>query len=308
MANTDIQPPTSLFAVLAYVRKYVSKPETKSRSYKDLQAQIILYTNDRAPLLSFVSKMLNKLVGERDWSAQEVSHILLELPVQEASQTVVTLDCRPEKCQDNVIVLEDGEVSTQRSPVRRYQDRTRDAPGAQELKSVTLFNWLQFWDWKTFTIRTRAPSQVINYWPRYPADPEAATYNNFCCVKLMLHHPFNHIEELLLVNNVVYSSYQEAYTACCRHHSHPEDYYADPETDLDELSNDDEDEEDLEVEPKPEDERPLADFEAYAQRRPDDQGQLDGLGGLGTRHLDREYNWTPHVGKYNINSKDWSQL
>ena len=124
----------------------------------------------------------------------------------------------------------------------------------------------------------------------------------------MLHHPFNHIEELLSVDNVVYSSYQEAYTACRWHHSHPEDYYADPETDLDELSNDDEDEEDLEVEPEPEDERPLADFEAYAQRRPDDQGQLDGLGGLGTRHLDREYDWTRHVGKYDINSKDWSRL
>ena len=120
----------------------------------------------------------------------------------------------------------------------------------------------------------------------------------------MLHHPFNHIEELLSVDNVVYSSYQEAYTACCRHHSHPEDYYADPETDLNELSNDDKDEEDLEVEPELEDERPLADFKAYAQRRPDNQGQLDRLSSLGTRHLDWEYDWTPHVGKYDINSED----
>jgi ATP-dependent DNA helicase PIF1 len=39
------------------------------------------YTNDQVPLLSFVSKMLNKLVGERDWSTQEVSHLLLQLPV-----------------------------------------------------------------------------------------------------------------------------------------------------------------------------------------------------------------------------------
>ena len=104
-------------------------------------------------------------------------------------------------------MLKDGEVSTQRSPIRRYQDRTRDAPGAQELRSVTLFNWLQLWDWKTFTIRTRAPSWVIHYWLRYPADLEAATYNDFCCVKLMLHHPFNHIEELLSVDDVVYLSY-----------------------------------------------------------------------------------------------------
>ena len=66
MANTDVQPPTTLFTVLAYVAKYVSKPETKSRSYTDLQGLILLYTNDRAPLLSFVSKMLNKLIGEQD--------------------------------------------------------------------------------------------------------------------------------------------------------------------------------------------------------------------------------------------------
>ena len=124
----------------------------------------------------------------------------------------------------------------------------------------------------------------------------------------MLHHPFDHIEELLSVDDVVYSSYQEAYTACRQHHSHLEDYYANPETDLDELPNDDGDEEDLEVEPELEDERPLADFEAYARRRPDDQGQLDGLGGLGTRHLDREYDWTLHVGKYDINPEDWSRL
>jgi hypothetical protein len=54
--------------------------------------------------------MLNKLIGERDWSAQEVSHNLLQLPVQESSQSVVTLDCRPERAQDNLIVLEGGDV------------------------------------------------------------------------------------------------------------------------------------------------------------------------------------------------------
>ena len=81
---------------------------------------ILLYTNEQAPLLSFVLKMLNKLIGERDWSAQEVSHILLQLPVQESSRSVVTLDCRPEQSQDNLIVLEDGDIMTQRSPIKRY--------------------------------------------------------------------------------------------------------------------------------------------------------------------------------------------
>jgi ATP-dependent DNA helicase PIF1 len=66
MANTDAQPSTSLHAVLNYLRKYVSKPEKSSMSYVELQAQILPYINSRAPLLSFMSKMLNKLIGERD--------------------------------------------------------------------------------------------------------------------------------------------------------------------------------------------------------------------------------------------------
>ena len=66
MANTDIQPPTTLYVVLSYIGKYVSKPEKSSVSYTELQAQVLPYINDRAPLLSFVSKMLNKLIGERD--------------------------------------------------------------------------------------------------------------------------------------------------------------------------------------------------------------------------------------------------
>ena len=77
MANSDVQLPTSLYAVLSYIEKYISKPEKLSTSYIELQSQILPYINDRAPLLSFVSKMLNKLIAERDWSAQEVCYFLL---------------------------------------------------------------------------------------------------------------------------------------------------------------------------------------------------------------------------------------
>ncbi|KIM94235.1 hypothetical protein OIDMADRAFT_67108, partial [Oidiodendron maius Zn] len=55
MANTDIQPPTTLHAILSYVGKYVSKPEKSSASYTELQGQVLPYLNDQAPLLSFVS-------------------------------------------------------------------------------------------------------------------------------------------------------------------------------------------------------------------------------------------------------------
>jgi ATP-dependent DNA helicase PIF1 len=103
-----------------------------------VQAQILPHTNSRAPLLSFVSKLLNKLVSERDWSAQEVSHILLDLPLQESSRQVVTLDCRPDEVQNDAIAVEDEAVTVKRSPLQRYQDRMKDQVNLA-LARVTLF-------------------------------------------------------------------------------------------------------------------------------------------------------------------------
>jgi ATP-dependent DNA helicase PIF1 len=66
MANMDISPPYTMNAVLNYTAKYILKEEKKSVLYKQISRYIIPYINYRALLLSFVSKMLNKLVGERD--------------------------------------------------------------------------------------------------------------------------------------------------------------------------------------------------------------------------------------------------
>ncbi|PVH71397.1 hypothetical protein DL98DRAFT_435265, partial [Cadophora sp. DSE1049] len=59
-------PLTSFYAVLFYIKKYISKPEKLSLFYIKLQSQVFSYINDRAPLLSFVFKILNKLIRKRD--------------------------------------------------------------------------------------------------------------------------------------------------------------------------------------------------------------------------------------------------
>jgi hypothetical protein len=46
-------------------------------------------------MVSFVSKMMNRLVGERDYSAQGVCHLLLGLLLQEDSRVVRSVDDYP---------------------------------------------------------------------------------------------------------------------------------------------------------------------------------------------------------------------
>jgi ATP-dependent DNA helicase PIF1 len=302
MANTDIQPPTSLHAVLSYIGKYVSKPERSSTSYTELQTQVLPYVNDRVPLLSFVSRMLNKLIGERDWSAQEISHILLQFPVQKSSRVLVNLDCRPEEVQRDLIVLESGEVSAQRSPLQRYRDRLADTGnGNAALLDLSLFDCLRHWDWLTWKVRPRASPRVINYYPRYSSAAESQTYSDFCRVKLMLHHPFVGWEDLLLVDGQVYGSYIDAFRVCHRTHTHPQDFYTDPEAEYSDSDDESDDDPQEQV-----DEHPLADFEAFARRRPQEDFVYTDL--LGARVVDSSYDWSLHVGRYDIAPEVWERV
>jgi ATP-dependent DNA helicase PIF1 len=300
LANIDIQPATTLHAVLTYIGKYVSKPEKSSASYTELQSQVLPYTNSRAPLLSFVSKMLNKLIGERDWSAQEVSHILLGLQTQDASRDTITVDCRPEELQQDIVTVEEGAVNAKRSPIRRYRDRLKDAADPT-LRTVTLFAWLQSWNWTTWRLRPRAPRRVLNYYPKYSNDPTSPHFLDYCRVKLMLHHPFTEFTDLLTVNETAFESYSGALAACQSTHNHPEDFYTDP---IQEESDDDSDTESIASDHA----TPLADFEVFARRRPQgaDDEYINLTMDLGSRNIDRNYDWTPHVGRFSTTPTDWA--
>jgi hypothetical protein len=91
--------------------------------------------------------MLNKLIGERDWSAREISHFMLSFPAQECSRRVITLDCRLAKDQNDLISVEEETITARQSLPQQCQARLTDTPGASLLPMVTLFGWLRLWDW-----------------------------------------------------------------------------------------------------------------------------------------------------------------
>ena len=121
----------------------------------------------------------------------------------------------------------------------------------------------------------------------------------------MLHHPFVDWDDLLMVDGQVYRSYIDAFQACHHSHTHPEDFYTDPEAE----SRGSDDESDEDPEEQADDEHPLADFEAFARRRPqEDFTCVDLLDSLGTREMDRNYDWSLHVGRYDISPEIWDQI
>ena len=78
----------------------------------------------------------------------------------------------------------------------------------------------------------------------------------------MLYHPFIAWDDLLTIDNQVYRSYTEAYSACKRLHDHESDFY----NDVNPEPNTGEEEEDSDTEPDlKEDNIVLGDFEILAR-------------------------------------------
>jgi hypothetical protein len=125
----------------------------------------------------------------------------------------------------------------------------------------------------------------------------------------MLHHPFTDWPDLLSVEAETYGSYIEAFRACRRLHTHPQDFYNDLEGESSDSDSDSGSGDDNQDEAGNDD--PLADFEAFARRGPgvDFTACRDMLGGLGSREIDRAYDWTTHIGRYSeISPEVWEQI
>ena len=92
-ANVDMQYIVSRQRVLQYCTKYVTKSEPRSQSLKEIFTTIVRSLREGNSSLKAVQKLLINTVGERDYSAQETCHLLLQLPMFKASRDfILSLD------------------------------------------------------------------------------------------------------------------------------------------------------------------------------------------------------------------------
>ena len=284
-ANTDIQVCTSTSGVVQYMGVYAAKGESQTLSYRDLAIQILPNLSLSNPFFSFVSRLMNKLIGERDYSAQEVMHTLFQYPLVSSSRTTLNVDCRPEE-----------EHQTSFNFSRRVNDILDDEPVFQESTSVLTkykhrdamhdnvcyIDYLMHFSHKKGhdKRRKRALPRVLNFIPRYNprVDP-----THFARVKLMLHHPFREVSDAMRVAGVQYDTWVEAFAACqavCSHNI--ADYYGDGELGVEE--------EDLNLEPLVCDQQ--SSFDELGMRGPSTPGVLVDEEDLGQRPADRAKDWS----------------
>ncbi|KAM4064532.1 PIF1-like helicase [Hirsutella rhossiliensis] len=150
LANTDVSPCTSLQQVIDYAAKYCSKSEKKSESFAQIGKALMPRVKDHNPLISFTSKLLNQLVAERDYSKQEVSHLLLGLPLQEGSRTCLYVDCRNPDRHSRSLRIDGDEVDEAPNVYEKYTQRP------EALADLSYVSFLKCWNF-----RPRDPSATL---------------------------------------------------------------------------------------------------------------------------------------------------
>src|SRR5579871_3031496 len=278
-ANCDFMPCTSKSAVINYIAKYASKAEETSKSYKDIMTSVLGRTSPDGRLHTVVASYLCAFISERDWSAAEVSQLLLNMPLSHSSRSVIGVDCRPESQHNSrFIANEDNELQQGISILEKYKCRDTAA------ENVTYLDFLLHYTHKSpHCRRPRAQPRILHYMPYYKRDvrPE-----DFYRVKAMMNHSFRgSVEDLKEGFDSWASRYQHCVATQCSCQQ-AEDFLDQevptPDADDDEFENE------LDT---PEASQATLAWAEIAHARPVAVDVEETLGDLGRRDIDLNHDW-----------------
>jgi len=92
--NTDFSAITSHDAVINYISKYASKGEHSSEAMSEVLRRLITRNDDETPASTLIRQLLISSVAERNFSAQEVMHLLMGWPLYHSSRSTIVLSLR----------------------------------------------------------------------------------------------------------------------------------------------------------------------------------------------------------------------
>ncbi|KAF1954469.1 hypothetical protein CC80DRAFT_567735 [Byssothecium circinans] len=124
-------------------------------------------------MFKFVAKLINKLVGQRDYSAQEVCYILFNLPLTDCSRTILNVNLCCEEDQPKTYFTEG------RSVLVKYKERP------PSLEAVSYLDYLLHYDHAKNRVRPQARPRILKFYPLYSPELDR---EDFSRVKLMLQY------------------------------------------------------------------------------------------------------------------------
>ncbi|KAI0367563.1 hypothetical protein BV20DRAFT_1000234, partial [Pilatotrama ljubarskyi] len=208
------------------------------------------------------------MLGERTYSAQETAHLLLGIPLVRTSVTFQNLNLSKNGSLRALVTHRDS-----------YINRPDDLAG------LSIHDVFRCYSWRAGAWRSRRATTkvIVRTYPRLSPNPDSPAYEDYCRVKVLLHHPFRAVDELLEDAAGGYRSWSQVFEACRMGHQHSRDTLRSWEHEN--RPADEEEDEDEEINPDFA-ELDEADWQVYARLFPDAALPAYDLDDIGRRPLD----------------------
>lgn len=240
-ANMDIQPVGSMFGVVYYVAKYISKEESTTFRPDIQEALQALKEADSINFLQSLLKATNNLMAKRERSGQEVACLCCGLPLKGSNHTCVFVNTHDSGNRVRVLkkdcLKDEHEPLQDRDFASDIHDKYHRRP--VELEELCLAEFAQWWKFdfsnnnikraeeleddssiseeegdlpiatlrlqnsRTALIRRRKPAVVKSPYISHIEDPEAYYYS-----LLLLYFPFRNEAEILNGYNSAFECYE----------------------------------------------------------------------------------------------------
>lgn len=189
-ANTDCKVIASEHAIINYLSKYAAKGEPQSHNYQEIFQTILQACNPDDPSKKAISKLMIKLIGQRDISACEVMHLLTGEPLKQCSRTFAKIYIGIDDYTLLPIDSDDHDQIISTSMIDHYANR--DA----SLGNLCLKEFCIDYHWTRGQLRKCRSKRILQILPNVSHGINEEQDEIYYKQKLILNKPWTSLDEL----------------------------------------------------------------------------------------------------------------
>ena len=213
--NTDAFFCDDVNSVMIYLFKYIVKEKKRFFKFVELDRQLlnIIKFEINHFLRSYVIKLMNKTLIKRNWFAQKICHIFLNLNFRNFFKSIQSLNFRFLEQQRHVMSFQKNNDSNNDKIKLSIIKLKKYCRRSSNFKNMTLYQFVRNHQWQINVFKSINRSFAVNVYFKYK---NKKIFENFCRTKLMLHHSFHQInfQKLLIFNDAIYKIWQNIYERC----------------------------------------------------------------------------------------------
>lgn len=186
-SNGDVTGVLSDSGFKQYLSKYVSKGEVKSLPLLEILTNVLHAATNNSSVKSSVQKSLMAALVQRDYSAQEVHHLLSGKKLYSCSRIFVKLNLKDTQWKYHVDLDESGEIKDNCNHIfHSYSKRPKS------LEKVCLLKFMQLYNTQNYGVRRR--SAVVVVYPRLKLAGDESDEQEVARQLVLLYVPWRDLE------------------------------------------------------------------------------------------------------------------